>query len=151
VLVINVNGICGLNVAKKNRNLTEHYKSTIRRDATNGCRLAGVIVINIKKIKKGNVIMKIYEIKIGIKNGEKTYWKTIGSIFTDDNAKIFGSNGKPATFVIDFPHANGIITKRESKEDYEARKARGTNNADQNIPNNTDNSNVDSGSDGFPF
>jgi hypothetical protein len=72
--------------------------------------------------------MKIYEIKIGKKSGEKTFWKTIGTVFCDDESKLFGSNGKPATFTIDYPACNGIIVKREAKKDA----------ANTNIPDNDD-------------
>jgi hypothetical protein len=94
--------------------------------------------------------MKLYDIKIGIKSGEKTFWKTIGTVFTDDNAKVFGSNGKPATFNIDYPATQGIITKRETPD--ERKKRQDAQNANQNndIPDNTDNSNA-SGNDDLPF
>lgn len=61
--------------------------------------------------------MRIYDIKIGIQNGEKkTFWKTIGSVFCDDGSLIMGSNGKPATFVIDYPEARGIVVQRDEKK-----------------------------------
>ena len=94
--------------------------------------------------------MKLYDIKIGIKSGEKTFWKTIGTVFADDNAKVFGSNGKPATFNIDYPATQGIITKRETPD--ERKKRQDAQNANQNndIPNDADNSNAPLG-DNFPI
>jgi hypothetical protein len=94
--------------------------------------------------------MKIYEIKIGKKSGEKTFWKTIGTIFCADTCKLHGDNGKPATFVLDFPEANGIVVKKLSKEEYEAQKAARAQNAEQDLSNDFDNPDG-SGRDGCPI
>jgi len=94
--------------------------------------------------------MKMYEIKIGKKSGEKTFWKTIGTIFCSDSCKLHGDNGKPATFVLDFPEANGIVVKRLTKEEYEAQKVRREQNANEDISDDSDHSD-DSGGDDVPF
>lgn len=94
--------------------------------------------------------MKLYDIKIGIKSGEKTFWKTIGTVFADDNAKVFGSNGKPATFNIDYPAVQGIITKRETPEERKKRQDAQNANQDDSIPDDAHNSDG-SGGDGCPI
>jgi len=54
--------------------------------------------------------MKIYDLKVALKSGsEKTHWKTVGKIFTNDSCKIAGNENKPAGFVIDWPPAQGIV------------------------------------------
>jgi len=50
------------------------------------------------------------------KDGQ-TFWRTIGTVFVSDDAVVTGTNNKPATFMIDYPHANGIIVKREKKDE----------------------------------
>ena len=94
--------------------------------------------------------MKIYDIKIGKKSGEKTFWKTIGTIFCDAGSKLYGEHGKPATFVLDFPEANGIVVKRLSKEEYEKRKADREAQNDESVSNDSDNTN-DSDSNDIPY
>ena len=61
--------------------------------------------------------MKCCEMKIGIpsKDGQ-TFWRTIGTVFLPDETALVHQNGKPITFVIDYPKANGIIVPREKKE-----------------------------------
>ena len=62
--------------------------------------------------------MKCYDLKIAKPTGEgKAFWRTIGTVFLPDNAEISHPDGKPATFVIDYPKANGIIVPRGKKED----------------------------------
>ena len=62
--------------------------------------------------------MKCLDIKIGISGADnKTFWKTIGTVFVSDNSVVTGTNDKPATFVIDYPKANGIIVERKKKEE----------------------------------
>jgi len=90
--------------------------------------------------------MKMYDIKIGKKSGEKTFWRTIGTVFGGDNAKLIGDNGKPLTFTIDYPETRGIIVPRKSKEDYEAERAMHEKNSTGNA-NNNDNSSTDYGDD----
>jgi hypothetical protein len=86
--------------------------------------------------------MKIYDIRIAISQGEgKTFWKTIGTIFCGDNARIEGKNGKPATFVIDFPAGQGIIVRRKSEDEKKADKEKYEQNKSANsAPSNDDNS-----------
>ena len=64
---------------------------------------------------------KMYDIVVAKSTGEgKTMWRTIGKIFCSDDSRIAGKNGKPATFVIDFPDAHGIIVRtKEKKENAE--------------------------------
>jgi hypothetical protein len=94
--------------------------------------------------------MKLYDIKIGIKKGEKTFWQTIGTIFCDDSSKLYGENDKPATFAIGFPTANGIVVGRLSKEELAERKAEHDANTEQNNANRNDSS-ESSGSGDIPF
>lgn len=62
--------------------------------------------------------MKIYDIKICIKGkNDSNFWKTIGTVFCNDNAKVCGFDGKPATFVIDYPATQGIIVARKAKKE----------------------------------
>lgn len=61
--------------------------------------------------------MKLYDIKIGIRNGEKTFWRNIGTVFADDDASIVGSSGKLCTFSIDYPKAQGIIVPRKTRDE----------------------------------
>ncbi len=64
--------------------------------------------------------MKLYDIKIGVHSEkDRTFWQNIGTIFASDDAKLTGANGKPATFVMNFPKANGIVVPREKKENKE--------------------------------
>lgn len=81
--------------------------------------------------------MKMYEIKIGKKNGEKTFWRTIGTVFAGDNAKFIGDNGKPVTFVIDYPEVHGIIVPRKTKEEIQAEREE--RNAESNDRSNDSN------------
>ena len=61
--------------------------------------------------------MKRYDLKIPIRYGEgKTYWKTIGTLFAHPDTHLVGLDNKPASFVIDYPPASGIIAKVEEKE-----------------------------------
>ena len=61
--------------------------------------------------------MKCFDIKIGIKTGNsKTFWKSIGTVFLSDESVVEGTNGKAASFVIDYPACTGIIVPREQKE-----------------------------------
>ncbi len=58
------------------------------------------------------------DIKIGIPSRDSTtFWRTIGTVFMPDDAVLVHPNGKPITFVIDYPKANGIIVKREKKSE----------------------------------
>jgi len=67
--------------------------------------------------------MKRYEIKMAVKSGEQTFWRTIGTIFTGDDARLTGvKSGKPASFVIDYPACSGIIVKAETKDEKEKRQ-----------------------------
>lgn len=81
--------------------------------------------------------MKIYDIRIAVSQGEgKTFWKTIGTIFCGDNARIEGKNNKPATFVIDFPAGQGIIVRRKSEDEKKAAKEKyEQSKAGNDIPN----------------
>lgn len=61
--------------------------------------------------------MKCLDMKIAKPTGEgKAFWRTIGTVFVGDDSEVTGQDGKPITFVIDFPKANGIIVPREKKE-----------------------------------
>jgi len=61
--------------------------------------------------------MKMLNIVIGKTNKEgKIFWHTIGTVFCSDDSSLKGENGKPATFVIDYPMTNGIICERGKKE-----------------------------------
>lgn len=61
--------------------------------------------------------MKLYDIKIGIRNGEKTFWRNIGTVFAGDNANLVGGGNKPVTFSIDYPKAQGIVVPRKAKDE----------------------------------
>jgi len=62
--------------------------------------------------------MKCLDIKIGTPTGNgKSFWRTIGTVFVADECDVCGQHGKPATFCIDFPKANGIIVPRKDKEE----------------------------------
>lgn len=63
--------------------------------------------------------MKLYDIKIGVKNGEKTFWRNIGTVFAADDAHIVGGRDKPCTFSIDYPKAQGIIVPRKDKSEVD--------------------------------
>ena len=76
---------------------------------------------------------KLYDIVIAKKGAEgKTFWRTIGTVFGDEKTHIGKSNGKPVTFAIDFPEAQGIIVARTKK----AEKAEDTDNP---LPDNVEN------------
>lgn len=60
--------------------------------------------------------MKLYDIKIATKDREGiTHWRTIGTVFASDDAKLIGAAGKPLGFAIDYPTAQGIIVPRKAK------------------------------------
>lgn len=60
--------------------------------------------------------MKLYDIKIATKDRENvTHWRTIGTVFASDDAKLIGSGGKPLGFSIDYPTAQGIVVPRKKK------------------------------------
>jgi len=64
--------------------------------------------------------MKIYDIIVAVPGKEgKTFWRTIGSVFTKDGTVLESDNNKPAGFSIDYPAARGIIAPRETKEERE--------------------------------
>jgi hypothetical protein len=70
---------------------------------------------------------KRYEIKVAIRYGEgQTHWKTIGSVFTSPDTHLVGNNNKPASFVLDWPEAQGIIVPVKEKDD----KNKNTSNND---------------------
>ncbi|MGE0021994.1 MAG: hypothetical protein AB7S72_20170 [Draconibacterium sp.] len=89
--------------------------------------------------------MKIYDIRIAVSQGEgKTFWKTIGTLFCSDNSHVEGKNKKPASFVIDYPNASGIIVRRKSEEEKKAAKERYENDkANTNSAGNFDNNQPD--------
>jgi len=61
--------------------------------------------------------MKLYDIKIGRKGkDDKTFWRTIGTVFAGDEAHLKGQNDKPLGFSIDYPECQGIIVPREAKK-----------------------------------
>ena len=63
---------------------------------------------------------KIYDIVLAKKGGEnQTFWRTIGTVFGDETTHISRANGKPITFVIDYPEAQGIIVPRKKKAEKE--------------------------------
>ncbi len=62
--------------------------------------------------------MKCLDMKIGLPSSDnKTFWHTIGTVFVDDNFPSKRENGKPITFAIHHPKANGIIVSREEKKE----------------------------------
>lgn len=63
--------------------------------------------------------MKLYDIKIGVKNGEKTFWRNIGTVFAADNAHIVGTGDRACSFSIDYPKAQGIIVPRKDKNEVD--------------------------------
>ena len=60
---------------------------------------------------------KRYELKVAIRYGEgQTHWKTIGSLFANPDTHLVGNAGKPASFVIDWPEAQGIVVPAKEKD-----------------------------------
>ena len=60
--------------------------------------------------------MECFDMKIGKKGAEnKTFWRTIGTVFFPDGVEDFVNGVKPFTFVIDYPPINGIIVPRKKK------------------------------------
>lgn len=84
--------------------------------------------------------MKCYDLKIAKPTGEgKAFWRTIGTVFMADSVELVGANGKPATFVIDYPKANGIIVPRQAKKSTD------------DSTNEPENTNDHQGNDDVPF
>ena len=62
--------------------------------------------------------MDCMDIKIGIPSSDgKTFWRTIGTVFVNDETAVIGADNKPATFAIDYPKAQGIIVSRKKREE----------------------------------
>lgn len=79
--------------------------------------------------------MKLFDLKIGIKDRvSNTHWRTIGTVFAADDARIVGANGKPCGFAIDYPTTNGIIVPRQDKKSPSNPDAAQQNGPTDDIP-----------------
>lgn len=62
--------------------------------------------------------IKRYDIIMAVPGKEgKTYWRTIGTIFANEDSLLEQDGHKPAGFKIDFPAASGIVVPSKVKED----------------------------------